>query len=76
LKIGNPERGAGIIVRLASDPAFADVMGGYFSVSDAQPLIPVAPGADQQAQQALWQATTERVAGFSRNGVAERRSGE
>jgi NAD(P)-dependent dehydrogenase (short-subunit alcohol dehydrogenase family) len=76
LKIGNPERGADIIVRLASDPAFADVTSGYFSVSDARPLVPVAPGADQQAQRALWQATAERVAAFSRNEVAERRSGE
>jgi NAD(P)-dependent dehydrogenase (short-subunit alcohol dehydrogenase family) len=64
LKIGNPERGAGIIVRLASDPAFADVTGGYFSVKNARPLVPVAPGADRQAQQALWQATAERVAAF------------
>jgi NAD(P)-dependent dehydrogenase (short-subunit alcohol dehydrogenase family) len=62
LRIGNPERGASIIVRLASDPAFADVTGGYFSVKDARPLIPVAPGADRQAQQALWRATAERVA--------------
>jgi len=62
LRIGNPERGASIIVRLASDPAFADVTGGYFSVKDARPLIPAAPGADRQAQQALWQATAERVA--------------
>jgi NAD(P)-dependent dehydrogenase (short-subunit alcohol dehydrogenase family) len=76
LKIGNPERGASIIVRLASDPAFAGVTGGYFSVKDAQPLIPVAPGTDPQAQQALWQATAERVAAFSRDEVVERDSGE
>jgi NAD(P)-dependent dehydrogenase (short-subunit alcohol dehydrogenase family) len=62
LKIGNPELGASIIVRLASDPAFAEVTGGYFSVKGARPLIPVAPGADRQEQQALWQATAERVA--------------
>src|SRR6267154_5692659 len=37
LKIGDPERGAGIIVRLASDPAFAAVTGSYFSVKDARP---------------------------------------
>jgi NAD(P)-dependent dehydrogenase (short-subunit alcohol dehydrogenase family) len=66
LNIGNPERGADIIVRLASDPAFADVTAGYFSVSDARQLAPVAPGADRQAQQALWQATAERVGAFSR----------
>jgi NAD(P)-dependent dehydrogenase (short-subunit alcohol dehydrogenase family) len=62
LRIGNPERGANIIVRLGSDPAFAEVTRGYFSVKDARPLIPVAPGADRQARQALWQATAERVA--------------
>jgi NAD(P)-dependent dehydrogenase (short-subunit alcohol dehydrogenase family) len=67
LRIGNPERGASIIVRLASDPAFAEVTGGYFSVKDARPLVPVAPGADRQAQQALWQATAERVAAFIRD---------
>ena len=69
LKIGNPERGAGIIVRLASDPAFAAVTGGYFSVSDTRPIVPVAPGADPQAQQTLWQATAERVAAFSREEI-------
>jgi NAD(P)-dependent dehydrogenase (short-subunit alcohol dehydrogenase family) len=67
LRIGNPERGARIIVRLARDPAFAEVTGGYFSVKDARPLVPVAPGADRQAQQALWQATAERVAAFIRD---------
>jgi NAD(P)-dependent dehydrogenase (short-subunit alcohol dehydrogenase family) len=76
LKIGNPERGAGIIVRLASDPAFVAATGGYFSVSGTRSLVPVAPGADPQAQQALWQATAERVAAFSRGEVVERRSGE
>jgi NAD(P)-dependent dehydrogenase (short-subunit alcohol dehydrogenase family) len=69
LKIGNPERGAGIIVRLASDPAFAAVTGGYFSVSDTRPIVPVAPGADPQAQQTLWLATAERVAAFSREEI-------
>jgi NAD(P)-dependent dehydrogenase (short-subunit alcohol dehydrogenase family) len=69
LKIGNPERGAGIIVRLASDPAFAGVTGGYFSVTDARPLVPVSPGADPEARQALWQATAERVAEFEGEGT-------
>jgi NAD(P)-dependent dehydrogenase (short-subunit alcohol dehydrogenase family) len=65
LKIGNPERGASIIVRLAIDPAFVEVTGGYFSVNDARPLVPVAPGADLEAQQALWQATAHRLAAIS-----------
>ena len=72
LKIGNPERGAGIIVRLASDPSFT-ATGGYFSVSGARPLAPPPPGADPQAQRALWQATAERVAPFIRAKVVEAR---
>jgi NAD(P)-dependent dehydrogenase (short-subunit alcohol dehydrogenase family) len=74
LKVGNPERGAGIIVKLANDAAFAGVTGGYFSVSNARRLAPVAPGDDPRALQALWQATEERVAGFYRDEVVERRS--
>src|SRR5882757_4552649 len=46
LKIGNPRRGAGIIVRLATDPAFTTVSGGYFSFNMAKPLTPVAPADD------------------------------
>jgi NAD(P)-dependent dehydrogenase (short-subunit alcohol dehydrogenase family) len=72
LKVGNPERGAGIIVRLASDRTFANVTGGYFSVTDARALVPVAPGNDPKAQQALWQATAERVAAFTQDEVVER----
>jgi len=70
LKIGSPERGAGIIVRLASDPAFAEVTGGYFSVREARPLVPVAPGADRHAQQALWQATAGELRRFGRGEVS------
>ncbi|MDB5785130.1 SDR family NAD(P)-dependent oxidoreductase [Caballeronia mineralivorans] len=76
LNIGSPERGASIIVRLASDPAFTHVTGGYFSVKDARPLVPMAPGTDRQAQQALWRATAERVAAFTRDEIAPSRSGE
>jgi NAD(P)-dependent dehydrogenase (short-subunit alcohol dehydrogenase family) len=72
LKVGNPERGAGIIVRLASDRTFANATGGYFSVTDARALAPVAPGNDPRAQQALWQATAERVAAFTQDEVVER----
>src|SRR5882757_1269829 len=64
LKIGDPARGASIIVRLASDPAFTEVTGGYYSVNNAKPLAPVAPGGDRPAQQALWQATAQRIAAF------------
>jgi NAD(P)-dependent dehydrogenase (short-subunit alcohol dehydrogenase family) len=63
LNVGNPQRGAGIIVRLATDPAYARVTGGYFSVNDALQLTPVAPGNDILAQQELWSVTSELLAG-------------
>lgn len=59
LKIGDPERGASIIVRLATEPAFASVTGGFYS-REGKALTPVMPGADSQAQHALWLATAER----------------
>ncbi len=62
LKIGDPSRGAGIIVRLARDPEFGMRTGGYFSVNDAAPLKPSAPGADPAIQQELWARTAELVA--------------
>jgi hypothetical protein len=36
MRIGDPRRGAGIIVPLATDPVFAETTGGYFSVSGAE----------------------------------------
>lgn len=57
LRIGDPKRGAGIIMRLATDPEFETVSGGYFSVKDGAPLIPAAPGNDPHARQTLWAAT-------------------
>ncbi|MDB5768124.1 MAG: short-chain dehydrogenase/reductase [Collimonas fungivorans] len=62
LNIGNPQHGAGIIVRLASDPAFDRISGGYFSVKDAKPLVPAGAGNDVAARQALWSVTSELLA--------------
>jgi len=44
----------------------AEMNGGHYSVDNAKPLVPVAPGNDRQALQALWQATAQRVAPFWR----------
>ena len=60
---------------MSSDPAFANVTGGYYSVTDGRPLVPVTPGADPQAQQALWQATAKQIAAFCGDEVVQRRSG-
>ncbi len=61
LRIGNPDRGAGIIVRLATDSEFENVSAGYFSVKDAAPLDPVAPANDAGEQKALWAATQDAL---------------
>jgi hypothetical protein len=52
--------------------SFANLTGGYFSVTDARALVPVAPGSDPKAQQALWQATAERVAAFTQDPLTHR----
>ena len=57
LRVGDPRRGAGIITRLATDPAFADTTGGYFSVKDARPLDCPEPGRDPDVQRELWDST-------------------
>ncbi|MBB4836995.1 NAD(P)-dependent dehydrogenase (short-subunit alcohol dehydrogenase family) [Sphingomonas kyeonggiensis] len=62
LGIGDPGRGAGIIVRLADDAEFAGVTGGYFSVKGARPLRPVPPADDEGARLALWEITREVLA--------------
>jgi NAD(P)-dependent dehydrogenase (short-subunit alcohol dehydrogenase family) len=74
LGVGKPERGAGIIVRLASDPTFANITGGYFSVTDGRPLVPASPGDDPKAQHDLWRATAERVAAFCPDEAVKRLS--
>ncbi|MCW2630564.1 SDR family NAD(P)-dependent oxidoreductase [Mycobacterium sp.] len=57
LRIGDPRRGAGIIVRLATDPAFGETTGGYFSVKDAAPLPCPEPGRSKGIQVDLWETT-------------------
>jgi hypothetical protein len=59
LRIGDPRRGAGIIVRLATDPAFTETTGGYFSVKDAAPLTCPEPGRSNGIQADLWETTAD-----------------
>lgn len=63
LRVGDPRKGAGIIVRLATDPAFAHTSGGYFSVRDAKPLQCPEPGRDPLVQKELWDQTMALLAG-------------
>lgn len=62
LRVGDPARGAAIISRLATDPAFADRTGGYFSVRDGHPLRCPEPGRSESAQRELWTATERLLA--------------
>jgi NAD(P)-dependent dehydrogenase (short-subunit alcohol dehydrogenase family) len=61
LRVGDPRRGAGIIVRLATDPAVALTTGGYFSVRDAKPLACPPPGREATLQHELWESTAALV---------------
>jgi NAD(P)-dependent dehydrogenase (short-subunit alcohol dehydrogenase family) len=61
LHVGDPRRGAGIIVKLATDPAFAETASGYYSVKTAGPLDPPEYGRSEKIQAELWQATAPLV---------------
>jgi NAD(P)-dependent dehydrogenase (short-subunit alcohol dehydrogenase family) len=64
LGIGNPERGAGGIIRLATHPAFGNQTGAYVSAKDARLLTPVAPADSEEARRQLWAKTTEILSRF------------
>jgi len=61
LRVGDPRRGAGIIARLATDPAFARTSGGYFSVRDARTMHCPAAGRDAQVQRELWRESLSLI---------------
>ncbi len=57
LHIGNPRKGADIIIRLAADAQYEGVTGGYFNVGTGKSIVPVYPGGDIRMQQQLWEDT-------------------
>ncbi|MDX6350707.1 MAG: hypothetical protein QOF84_5497 [Streptomyces sp.] len=57
LGVGDPRRGAGIIVRLATDPALATTTGDYYSVKSPEPLMCPEPGRGEAIQSELWDRT-------------------
>ncbi|MEU3983249.1 SDR family NAD(P)-dependent oxidoreductase [Streptomyces sp. NPDC026672] len=57
LRVGDPRRGASVIVRLATAPDLARTTGAYVSVRDAAPLPCPAPGRDESVQRELWEET-------------------
>jgi len=60
LHIGDPERGAGLIVKLAADQEFDGSTGGYYTVKNTRALTPAHP-ADEPAWRARLWAETERL---------------
>nr|WP_315394742.1 SDR family NAD(P)-dependent oxidoreductase [uncultured Duganella sp.] len=64
LKIGDPGRGAAIIVRLATQPEFQHVSGGYFSRDGLR--LPVPAAGNERSQAELWDATERLLVPFDR----------
>ena len=59
LHIGDPCKGADIIVRLAVDPEYQSVTGGYFNVGTGKSIIPIYPGGDNLMETKLWNDTSD-----------------
>ncbi|MEK5396054.1 short-chain dehydrogenase [Paenibacillus sp. VTT E-133280] len=57
LHIGNPRKGADIIIRLMIDPKYQETTGGYFNVGTGNPIVPVHPGGDKKMENELWNDT-------------------
>lgn len=54
LHIGDPHRGADIIIKLAVESQYQGVTSGYFNVGTGKPIAPVYPGGDITMQNKLW----------------------
>ncbi|WHY21139.1 SDR family NAD(P)-dependent oxidoreductase [Paenibacillus sp. G2S3] len=57
LHIGNPRKGADIIIRLMIDPKYQETTGGYFNVGTGNPIVPIHPGGDKEMENKLWNDT-------------------
>ena len=71
LRIGDPRRGSGLIVDLATAPEFGRETGAYVTARGRRRIRPSAPGDDPALQRELWDATTALLAletGFGRPG--------
>ena len=59
LRIGDPRRGAGLIVHLATHPSYGNVSGRYVTVRGPREITPAAPADDPAARRRLWNVTEE-----------------
>lgn len=64
LRIGDPARGAGLIVDLATAARYAGRSGLYVTEKQRRELVPVAPATDASAQDELWRATERLLERF------------
>ncbi len=62
--IGDPERGAAIIARVATDPAFDQRNGAYVSRRSDRDIAPFPPADDEGARRALWEKTEALLSRF------------
>ncbi len=67
LHIGDPRRGAALIVALASDAKYSDATGRYITVRGHRDIEPTAPGNDPATQAHLWTATEQLLATFTQD---------
>ena len=60
--VRRPEQGARLALRLALDPQYAGVTGGFFSSTPGAGLLPAHPARrDRELQRRLWDKTAELV---------------
>ncbi|WP_068613521.1 SDR family NAD(P)-dependent oxidoreductase [Paenibacillus tuaregi] len=59
LRLGDPRRGADIIIRLIMEPEYQNMTGGYFNVGTGKSIEPVPPGGDASMQRKLWKVTED-----------------
>ncbi|GFP76145.1 SDR family NAD(P)-dependent oxidoreductase [Clostridium fungisolvens] len=59
LHIGDPRRGADIIVRLATESKYKEVTGGYFNVGTGKEINAIHPCGDEEMENKLWAYTKE-----------------
>ena len=59
LHIGDPNKGADIIIHLAVESQYNGVSGGYFNVGTGNSIIPIYPGGNITMENKLWNDTKE-----------------
>ncbi|UGT61019.1 SDR family NAD(P)-dependent oxidoreductase [Nocardia asteroides] len=66
--IGDPRRGADLIVALATDARYATTTGRYITLKGHREIAAAAPGEDPHVQAALWAATEHLLERGRRSG--------